>query len=72
MDDVLIPYEECALVHTKWRNDERAALGDVKAGLDGGGWEVSCVCTASATPSKTGIAKHDEYIRRPYCARMLI
>jgi hypothetical protein len=33
---------------------------------------VSCVCTASATPSKTGIAKHDEYIRRPYCARMLI
>lgn len=71
MGDVLIQYEECALVHAKWRNDERAALGEVKAGLDDGGWEVSCVCTASATLSKTGTAKHDENILQSYCARML-
>ena len=71
MDDVLIPYQECALVRAKWRNDERAALGEVKAGLDGGGWEVSCVCTASATLLKTGTAKHDENILLSYCERKL-
>jgi hypothetical protein len=67
VDDVLIPYQECALVRAKWRNDERAALGEVKAGLDGGGWEVSFVCTASATLLKTGAAKHDENILLSYC-----
>jgi hypothetical protein len=31
-DDVLIPFEECALVYAKWRNDVSAAGGEVKAG----------------------------------------
>jgi hypothetical protein len=69
MDDVLIPYQECALVRAKWRNDERAALDEVKAGLDGGGGEVSCVCTVSATLLKAGTAKHDENILLLYRER---
>lgn len=60
-DHVVILHEECALVCAKWRNDERAAGSEVKAGLDGGVWDVSSVPTAPATLSKTSSSRRNYF-----------